>query len=92
MYCDQYVGHDGNHRHGHRRRHRGVRGVRPADATQGRSGDTNRELTAGEGSTLPGALPRQRVLQQAYFDEFETVINYQTNAIVLDGVRAEEIK
>jgi bacterioferritin len=32
------------------------------------------------------------VLQQAYFDEFETVINYQTNAIVLDGVRAEEIK
>jgi len=32
------------------------------------------------------------VLQRAYQDEFETVMNYQTNAIVLDGVRAEEIK
>lgn len=32
------------------------------------------------------------LLRQAYADEMETVMNYQTNAIVLDGVRAEEIK
>jgi len=32
------------------------------------------------------------LLQKAYGDEIETVMNYQTNAIVLDGVRAEEIK
>lgn len=32
------------------------------------------------------------LLRQAYLDEMETVMNYQTNAIVLDGVRAEEIK
>jgi len=32
------------------------------------------------------------LLRQAYGDEIETVMNYQTNAIVLDGVRAEEIK
>ena len=32
------------------------------------------------------------VLRRAYGDEIETVMNYQTNAIVLDGVRAEEIK
>jgi bacterioferritin len=32
------------------------------------------------------------LLQRAYGDEMETVMNYQTNAIVLDGVRAEEIK
>jgi len=32
------------------------------------------------------------LLQKAYSDEIETVMNYQTNAIVLDGVRAEEIK
>jgi bacterioferritin len=32
------------------------------------------------------------LLRKAYFDELETVMNYQTNAIVLDGVRAEEIK
>jgi bacterioferritin len=32
------------------------------------------------------------LLQKAYLDEMETVMNYQTNAIVLDGVRAEEIK
>jgi bacterioferritin len=31
-------------------------------------------------------------LKRAYLDEMETVINYQTNAIVLDGVRAQEIK
>jgi bacterioferritin len=31
-------------------------------------------------------------LRKAYSDEIETVMNYQTNAIVLDGVRAEEIK
>ncbi|GAB7093469.1 bacterioferritin [Halolamina litorea] len=32
------------------------------------------------------------LLRKAYGDEMETVMNYQTNAIVLDGVRAEEIK
>jgi bacterioferritin len=32
------------------------------------------------------------LLKRAYLDEMETVLNYQTNAIVLDGVRAEEIK
>jgi bacterioferritin len=32
------------------------------------------------------------ILRRAYGDELETVMNYQTNAIVLDGVRAEEIK
>jgi bacterioferritin len=32
------------------------------------------------------------LLRKAYSDEMETVINYQTNALVLDGVRAEEIK
>ncbi|WP_253738845.1 ferritin-like domain-containing protein [Halohasta salina] len=32
------------------------------------------------------------ILQRAYQDEFETVMNYQTNAIVLDGVHAEEVK
>jgi bacterioferritin len=32
------------------------------------------------------------LLRKAYIDEMETVMNYQTNAIVLDGVRAEEIK
>lgn len=32
------------------------------------------------------------VLQKGYSDEIETVMNYQTNAIILDGVRAEEIK
>lgn len=32
------------------------------------------------------------LLRKAYQDEMETVMNYQTNAIVLDGVRAEEIK
>jgi bacterioferritin len=32
------------------------------------------------------------LLREAYSDEMETVMNYQTNAIVLDGVRAEEIK
>ena len=32
------------------------------------------------------------LLGKAYGDEIETVMNYQTNAIVLDGVRAEEIK
>ena len=32
------------------------------------------------------------ILEKAYIDEMETVMNYQTNAIVLDGVRAEEIK
>jgi bacterioferritin len=40
-------------------------------------------------------MPADRVvelLQKAYGDEMETVMNYQTNAIVLDGVRAEEIK
>lgn len=40
-------------------------------------------------------MPEDRVvelLRKAYGDEIETVMNYQTNAIVLDGVRAEEIK
>ncbi|WP_267639864.1 ferritin-like domain-containing protein [Haloarchaeobius amylolyticus] len=32
------------------------------------------------------------LLKKAYSDEIETVMNYMTNAIVLDGVRAEEIK
>jgi bacterioferritin len=32
------------------------------------------------------------LLRTAYGDEIETVMNYQTNAIILDGVRAEEIK
>ncbi len=33
-----------------------------------------------------------QVLHEAYFDELETVMNYLANSIVLDGVRAEEIK
>jgi bacterioferritin len=33
-----------------------------------------------------------RLLEEAYFDELETVMNYLANSIVLDGVRAEEIK
>ena len=33
-----------------------------------------------------------RLLRKAYGDEIETVMNYLTNSIVLDGVRAEEIK
>jgi bacterioferritin len=32
------------------------------------------------------------LLKQAYLDEHETILNYMTNAIVLDGVSAEEIK
>ncbi len=32
------------------------------------------------------------ILKSAYTDEIETVMNYQTNAIVLDGVSAEEVK
>ncbi|MFB6107321.1 MAG: ferritin-like domain-containing protein [Haloplanus sp.] len=32
------------------------------------------------------------LLKKAYGDELETVMNYMTNSIVLDGVRAEEIK
>ncbi|MFC7155635.1 ferritin-like domain-containing protein [Halomarina halobia] len=32
------------------------------------------------------------ILKRAYGDELETVMNYLTNSIVLDGVRAEEIK
>ncbi|WP_226022320.1 ferritin-like domain-containing protein [Halomicrobium salinisoli] len=32
------------------------------------------------------------LLHKAYFDELETVMNYQSNAITLDGVHAEEIK
>jgi bacterioferritin len=32
------------------------------------------------------------LLRKSYADEIETVMNYQTNAIILDGVRAEEIK
>ncbi|MFD1646146.1 ferritin-like domain-containing protein [Haloarchaeobius litoreus] len=33
-----------------------------------------------------------QLLKQAYGDEIETVMNYMSNSIVLDGVRAEEIK
>jgi bacterioferritin len=33
-----------------------------------------------------------KLLKQAYGDEIETVMNYMSNSIVLDGVRAEEIK
>jgi bacterioferritin len=33
-----------------------------------------------------------RLLRKAYGDELETVMNYMSNSIVLDGVRAEEIK
>ena len=33
-----------------------------------------------------------RLLKEAYADEIETVMNYLANSIVLDGVRAEEIK
>ncbi|CQH57143.1 ferritin/Dps domain protein [Halobacterium hubeiense] len=33
-----------------------------------------------------------RLLRKAYGDEIEAVMNYMTNSIVLDGVRAEEIK
>jgi len=32
------------------------------------------------------------LLRQAYIDEMETVMNYLTNSIVLDGVRAQEVK
>ena len=32
------------------------------------------------------------LLTRAYLDELETVMNYLTNAIVLDGVHAEEVK
>jgi bacterioferritin len=32
------------------------------------------------------------VLQSAYMEELETVMNYRTNSIVLEGVRAQEIK
>lgn len=40
-------------------------------------------------------MPSDRIielLRKGYSDEIETVMNYQTNAIILDGVRAEEIK
>lgn len=33
-----------------------------------------------------------KLLQEAYCDEIETLMNYQANAIILDGVRTEEIK
>ncbi len=33
-----------------------------------------------------------QLLKKAYGDEIETVMNYMSNSIVLDGVRAEEIK
>ncbi|MGM0398607.1 MAG: ferritin-like domain-containing protein [Halobacteriota archaeon] len=32
------------------------------------------------------------LLREAYADEIETVMNYMANSIILDGVRAEEIK
>lgn len=33
-----------------------------------------------------------QLLQKAYSDEIETVMNYLTNSIILDGVSAEEVK
>ncbi|MFB6078144.1 MAG: ferritin-like domain-containing protein [Halarchaeum sp.] len=33
-----------------------------------------------------------RLLKTAYQDEIETVMNYLSNSIVLDGLRAEEVK
>jgi bacterioferritin len=33
-----------------------------------------------------------RLLRKAYSDEIETVMNYLTNSVVLDGVSAEEVK
>jgi len=33
-----------------------------------------------------------RLLKKAYSDEIETVMNYLTNSIVLEGVSAEEVK
>ncbi|KAB7516436.1 rubrerythrin [Halosegnis rubeus] len=33
-----------------------------------------------------------QLLQKAYSDEMETIMNYLTNSIVLDGVRAQEVK
>ncbi|WP_132060568.1 ferritin-like domain-containing protein [Halorussus amylolyticus] len=33
-----------------------------------------------------------QLLKKAYSDEIETVMNYLTNSIVLDGVSAEEVK
>lgn len=33
-----------------------------------------------------------RLLREAYNDEMETVMNYQANSIVLDTIRAEEVK
>ncbi|MHB9288639.1 ferritin-like domain-containing protein [Halobacteriales archaeon Cl-PHB] len=33
-----------------------------------------------------------RLLRKSYSDEIETVMNYMTNSIVLDGVSAEEVK
>jgi bacterioferritin len=47
---------------------------------------------------LPNDVPTMasedvvRLLKVAYGDELETVMNYMGNSIVLDGVRAEEIK
>ncbi|EJN59656.1 bacterioferritin [Halogranum rubrum] len=32
------------------------------------------------------------LLKKAYGDEIETVMNYMTNSIILDGIHAEEIK
>ncbi|MDZ7746671.1 MAG: ferritin-like domain-containing protein [Halobacteriales archaeon] len=33
-----------------------------------------------------------QLLRKAYGDEMETVMNYLTNSIILDGVRAQEVK
>ncbi|PSP37898.1 rubrerythrin [Halobacteriales archaeon SW_8_65_20] len=33
-----------------------------------------------------------RLLRKAYGDEMETIMNYLTNSVVLDGVRAQEVK
>jgi bacterioferritin len=59
------------------------------------------DCVAGHADAFFGPRPVQWVmtsdrvvdlLTKAYMDELETLMNYQTNAIILDGVRAEEIK
>jgi bacterioferritin len=49
-------------------------------------------MSAGVGGSVAMSEEVTRLLKQAYGDEIETVMNYLTNSIVLDGVRAEEIK
>jgi bacterioferritin len=55
--------------------------------------ETNR---GGEGILSQGMAEKREeiieLLKQAYFAELETVINYVTNSVNPDGVRAQEIK